>query len=226
MILLNDCDEVNHDKPSAIFLTHYFENILFILISSPTKQAEALRINNICRQNNPQTVFFLSGTFGIEGWFISDFGVDFQHKGDPPNDKKILKTTFPSLQSVFNQSWGAAISRFFPLSTTYVKSRVLREFITAENRLPVQSEADLKTLNEIAVKKLASNKVDESFLAKLELGRFPSICGSVNSMACSILGSYLAQEVIKGVSLSGVPGFNIFELNGDDCSVRAFPFGV
>jgi hypothetical protein len=134
--------------------------------------------------------------------------------------------TFPSLQKVFNQSWGASISRFFPLSTTYVKSRVLREFITAEKRLPAQCEADLKTLNEIALKRIVLNKVDESFLAKLELGRFPSICCSVNSMACSILGSYLAQEVIKGVSLSGAPGFNVFELNGDDCSVRAFPFGV
>ena len=171
-------------------------------------------------------MFFLSGTFGIEGWFISDFGVDFQHKGDPPNDKKILKVSFPSLQSVFNQSWGASISRFFPLSTTYVKSRILREFITSEKRSPSQSAADLKTINEMAVKKLASNKVDEAFLAKLELDRFPSICTSVNSMACSILGSYLAQEVIKGVSLSGAPGFNVFELNGDDCSVRAFPFGV
>lgn len=189
-------------------------------------QAEALRINNICRQNDPQTVFFLSGTFGIEGWFISDFGVDFQHKGDPPNDKKILKVTFPSLQSVFNQSWGASISRFFPLSTTYVKSRVLREFITEEKRLPVQSEADLKTLYDIAAKQIASNNVNESFITKLELDRFPSTCVSVNAMACSILGSYLAQEVIKGVSLSGAPGFNVFELNGDDCSVRAFPFGV
>jgi hypothetical protein len=46
-------------------------------------------------------------------------------------------------------------------------------------------------------------------------------CQSV--LVCSILGSYLAQEVIKAVSLSGEPGFNIFEYVSDTFSVRAFP---
>jgi hypothetical protein len=189
-------------------------------------QKEALRINSICRQNVPQTVFFLSGTFGLEGWFISDFGIDFQHKADPPNDKKILKISFPSLEEVFGQNWNSSISRFFPLSTTYVKSRILREFLTLEGRYPLSTPEDTNKLDQIAMEKLRANNVDETFLAKLELSRFPSICSSINAMTCSVLGSYLAQEVIKGVSMSGVPGFNVFEFSGNDCSVRAFPFGA
>lgn len=176
--------------------------------------------------NSPQTVSFLSGTFGLEGWFVSDFGIDFQHKADPPNDKKILRITFPSLGDVFNQNWNASISRFFPLSTTYVKSRVLREFISMEGRHPQPVPEDASKLNQIALEKLRSNGVDENFLSKLEMNRFPSVCCAVNAMTCSVLGSYLAQEVIKGVSMSGVPGFNVFEFSGNDCSVRAFPFGA
>lgn len=189
-------------------------------------QREALRINDICRKNDPQTVFFLSGTFGLEGWFIADFGVNFQHKGDPPKDKKVLQITFPSLQDVFNQRWGASITRFFPLSTTYVKSRVLRTFVTRLGSVPVSTAENIQALKEIGTELLAANGVDEAFLAKLELDRLPSICCAVNALSCSILGSYLAQEVIKAVSLSGAPGFNVFEFCGERCLVRAFPFGV
>ena len=187
---------------------------------------EAIRINNICRRNTPQSILFISGTFGLEGWFISDFGVDFQYKKDAPNHKITKTITFPSLEQVFQQTWNKMISRHFALSSTYIKSRILRSFLTQENRYPSQVDEDRMIINKIAVKMLKDNLVDNSFLCKLDLDRFPSICNATNVITCSTLGSFLAQEVIKAVSLSGEPGFNIFEFNGYDCSVRAFPFGL
>ena len=98
--------------------------------------------------------------------------------------------------------------------------------MTRHGSFPVSAGEDIQSLKEIAAELLTSNGVDETFLAKLELDRLPSICGAVNALSCSILGSYLAQEVIKAVSLSGAPGFNVFEFCGERCLVRAFPFGV
>jgi hypothetical protein len=42
--------------------------------------------------------------------------------------------------------------------------------------------------------------VDESFLDGLDIENLRYICDNVNVISCSVLGSYLAQEVIKGMS--------------------------
>jgi hypothetical protein len=60
-------------------------------------------------------------------------------------------------------------------------------------------------------------------LPQLKVDGLIAVSGSANAMVCSVLGSYLAQEVIKGVSLSGAPGFNVWVMDGEDYSVKAFP---
>lgn len=42
-------------------------------------------------------------------------------------------------------------------------------------------------------------------------------------MACSVLGSFLSQEVIKAVSLTGMPAYNVFVFSGDDFVAKAVP---
>lgn len=44
-----------------------------------------------------------------------------------------------------------------------------------------------------------------------------------NILACSILGSFLSQEVIKAISRVGAPGFNVFVYDGSDVNVKAIP---
>lgn len=39
----------------------------------------------------------------------------------------------------------------------------------------------------------------------------------------SVLGSVLTQEIIKGISLTGIPGFNVFLFDGANYSVKAIP---
>ena len=193
------------------------------------QQTQALRLNSLCRSSSPsqsQSVFFLSGTFGLEGWFVADFGVDFKYKNDPPNNKEIKSKSFPSLRAVFDQPWNSVKSRMFNISPTYVKSRILRTFIDKYNRYPTTTTADdLVLLKAITSELLVANGMagDEGFLASLNLDTLPLIATAENVMVCYTLGSFLAQEVIKGVSLSGEPGFNVCVCNGDDCSVKAIP---
>lgn len=39
----------------------------------------------------------------------------------------------------------------------------------------------------------------------------------------SVLGSVLTQEIIKAISLTGIPGFNVFVFEGANYSVKAIP---
>jgi hypothetical protein len=41
--------------------------------------------------------------------------------------------------------------------------------------------------------------------------------------AVSLLGSVLTQEIIKGISLTGIPGFNVFILEGSNFSIKSIP---
>ena len=199
-------------------------------------QTQALRLNSLCRSSSPlqsqsQSVFFLSGTFGLEAWFVADFGVDFKYKNDPPNNKEIKSKSFPSLRAVFDQPWNSVKSRMFNISPTYVKSRILRTFIDKYGRHPTNNNTttdDLVLLKAITSELLVANGMagDEGFLASLNLDTLSLIATAENVMVCSTLGSFLAQEVIKGVSLSGEPGFNVFVCNGDDCSVKAIPMAA
>lgn len=120
---------------------------------------------------------------------------------------------FPSIETVFKLPWNDMKSRFFDISSTYVKSRILRKFITLEGKKPpsilVVGSSDksephveldvVEKLVEFSKILLKENKVDESFLDGLDIENLRYIYDNVNVISCSVLGSYLAQEVIKGM---------------------------
>jgi hypothetical protein len=122
---------------------------------------------------------------------------------------------FPSIETVFKLPWNDMKSRFFDVSSTYVKSRILRKFIALEGKKPVsilgagssdKSEPHVELdvvgkLVEFSKMLLKENKVDESFLDGLDIENLRYICDNVNVLSCSVLGSYLAQEVIKGMCI-------------------------
>lgn len=107
-------------------------------------QAQAVRINTLCRLNSPQSVFFWSDMFGDEGIFYADFGDNFTYKEDKQADAnkangsassaesktepKIKQITFPSLEVVLAKRWSEVTSRHFPLDKTFVKHRLLSAF--------------------------------------------------------------------------------------------------
>lgn len=47
-----------------------------------------------------------------------------------------------------------------------------------------------------------------------------------NITSCSILGSFLSQEIVKAVSRVGTPGCNVFVFHGADMIVKAVPIAV
>jgi len=61
-----------------------------------------------------------------------------------------------------------------------------------------------------------------SSLDVLQLLEYAESSGA-NVLTCSVLGSFLAQEVVKAVSRTGEPGFNVFVFNANLCEVKAIP---
>jgi hypothetical protein len=49
---------------------------------------------------------------------------------------------FPSIETVFKLPWNEMKSRFFDISSTYVKSRILRKFLALEGEKPVSIVSD------------------------------------------------------------------------------------
>jgi hypothetical protein len=106
----------------------FFAPYNVILLDDSCSEAQALRINGLSRQYSGSKVFFWSGVMGREAWFIADFGENFEYFDDPPKNKTKLSTSFPSLEFVLQKKWSELPSRHFPLSKTFVKSRILRFF--------------------------------------------------------------------------------------------------
>ena len=121
-------------------------------------QAQALRINSICRQQQKKCVFFWSDVFADEAIFYSDFGEEFFYKEDVPmttpgsgtepttqssdaattltssadivaaKSSVVKQIKYPSLEAVLSKNWREIPSRFFPLSPIFIKSRLLSMF--------------------------------------------------------------------------------------------------
>jgi hypothetical protein len=62
---------------------------------------------------------------------------------------------------------------------------------------------------------------DEDFLSLCQLLSQHRTFGLITTV--SILGSTLTQEIIKAISLTGIPGYNVFLFEGNSFSVKAIP---
>ena len=226
---LNSFSEINAETRHFDELDdQYFDKYRVILLSDMYSTEQAIRINNICRKSTPPKIFFWSGAFGKEAWFISDFGDKFDYMEDPSQQTSIRETktiSFPSLQTILDKRWKEIPSRHFPLSKTFVKSRVLSTFIDRYQYVP--HENDVGHLQELYWELANYNEMEgshiESFIGKSEWLRFSHESKEPCILTCSILGSFLAQEVIKAVSQTGEPGKNLFLFTSDDCVVKCVP---
>jgi hypothetical protein len=62
-----------------------------------------------------------------------------------------------------------------------------------------------------------------AFLSDAELASLANVAGSASVLTCSVLGSYLSQEVVKAVSLTGQPALNVFVFTPEDLEAKALP---
>lgn len=147
---LNSFAKILSEERSIDNLPDEFFTDFSVILLTEVSETQAIRINNICRLSNPDCVFFWSEMFGDEGLFYADFGKEFTYKDDKQpgttknNTANTTNTTstegvkdttsaikhivFPSLESVLARRWSEVVSRFFPLSRTFVKHRLLCAF--------------------------------------------------------------------------------------------------
>jgi ubiquitin-like 1-activating enzyme E1 A len=218
----------------------FFAPFTVILVDARcSTQDEAVRINRLCRNScssGHSKVFFLSDVFGQESMFISDFGTDFKYQVDKKDQKEgvakeaavqqleaeIHTVAFPPLEEVLEKQWVATSSKHFPLSKTFVKARLLaqyRDLHGGKNPLPGTHAAFLTWASSV----FSQQGLSPDAVPHAELETLARTADCTPIVTCSTLGSFLAQEVIKGVSLSGKPGFNVFVFSCEDYQVRVIP---
>lgn len=145
---------------------------------------------------------------------------------------------FISLLSILSKKWNEIPSKHFPLSKTFIKHRILTYFRNSYQRDPIfDSIDDVKILQQILLTKQVENDINtidivgntnqnedlNLFLSLDELKQLCNTCGSVSILACSILGSFLSQEIVKAVSSTGIPAYNVFIFDSHGFVAKAFP---
>jgi len=160
-----------------------------------------------------------SWTFGQEGIFLSDFGPTFHFKEDErPKYTPLLKTIdFPSMKRTMRMPWrDLHKGKFLPLSSAYVKALLLAKWANK-----AQSTALEKLV--LASSVLEANGLAADYLSAAELTSLQKVQGMASATVVSILGAFLAQEIVKGVSRVGEPAFNTHVFNKKDLCVQVYP---
>ena len=197
-------------------------------------------------------MFFWSESWGGEACFIADFGPTFYYKNDNQKDQVFNTISFPSLSDVLAKPLSTLPSRHFPLSSTYVKFRLLQRlrsviayvyyilyyklylliisymsmlcvYCICYREAGITEGSDRAHIATIATAFFTSHGLDTNYLTSEDIHRLLPVSLSVLVTTCSILGSFLTQEVIKAVSRAGVPGYNVFVFSSYDYVCKAFP---
>ncbi|KAJ1408675.1 hypothetical protein B484DRAFT_456255 [Ochromonadaceae sp. CCMP2298] len=214
----------------------YFNSFSVILLTDCSEE-QALRINRLCRDRAEKAIFFWSDVFGDEGLFYADFGDNFSFEDDlqpgtpatastssAPKVQKIKSITFPDLQTVLSKKWSSIPSRFFPLCSTFVKHRLLSKWRNAKGQQPGQ--ADASAMLELLVAQQAANDMpSDPVLSSEQIESLCAVAGTASVLACSVLGSFLSQEIVKAVSLTGEPAYNVFVFSAENLEGKALPIG-
>lgn len=215
----------------------FFEGFDVILYCGDS-QAQALRLNTLTRKSS--SVMFWGHAFGPDALFLADFGVEFAYLPDPaapnPNASSTTTTTkaapgprsvtFPTFSEVLAVPWAQTTSRLFPLSVVYLLSRLL---LTAKASLtPARAITanDAALLQELWVTMAPAQGLSEQQMSVLSAARISDAArlASIQSIeAVSVLGSVLAQEVIKAVTHVGQPGQPVTVFSATDMVVRTIP---
>ena len=217
----------------------YFKDFSVVLLGN-CSETDVHRLNTLTRAG--KTVLYWGGCFGMEGWFVCDYGPSFEFKEDQKqgaasqrvsrdNSSSSTSTTpaihtisFPSIKQALAVPWNTHISRRKPLSPVYVKARVLAEFHTSRGRLP--NPTDAAAMKALTTQLLSANNVTDTAVVTPILESLDHLCvcsGSVIPVVSAVVGGLLAQEVLKAVSLVGQPMQNIFVFDGMTNEARTFP---
>ncbi len=85
------------------------------------------------------------------------------------------------------------------------------------------SSSDRESVLAILLRFQTEYQLSGNVLSDEEIAQMCQVACSTSVMACSVLGSFLSQEVIKAVSCTGAPGYNVFVFTGHDFVAKAIP---
>lgn len=68
-----------------------------------------------------------------------------------------------------------------------------------------------------------NNLSGDTILSVAQAEALARVSGTASVLACSVLGSYLSQEVVKAVSLTGEPALNVFVFSASNFEAKAIP---
>jgi len=145
-----------------------------------------------------------------------------------PASSSLKAVNFPSVETVLKTKWVSNVSRHFPLNATYVKACVLNAFHKKEGRFP-DGSGDAAAVSQLAADLLGENEVtDAAFVASLQssVSHLCACAGAVLPIMAAVVGGFLAQEVLKAVSLVGEPMQNVFVFDGANNVAKAFPVAM
>jgi ubiquitin-like 1-activating enzyme E1 A len=187
-------------------------------------EREILRVSGLCRRSSPShTTFFAGWSFGSESVFISDFGENFQYKDDDrPNTDfvpTVKKISFPAVETVLSMPWSKQSKRFMPVAPAFVKSALLAKWDSSSS----SSSSSGDGFRDMAALALEENGLSSQFIPAEQLAALLRQAQAPAVTVCSIMGSYLAQEVVKCVSGVGEPAFNTHIYNSEDGTVSVYP---
>lgn len=146
-----------------------------------------------------------------------DNNKDEEENGEEKLVKRVsIKVPGFAFNKVVDKKWSEIETRKMKKSPA-LATCVLMAKIAEKNMSP-----DL--VKELTANELKENGVDEKFLGDASVVSFLNQWPKYPSVAmCSVLGAYLAQEVLKGIGRTEVPNYNTSVFSGDGSGVVVYP---
>eukprot|EP01041_Mallomonas_annulata_P007354 gene7354-15011_t len=203
-------------RPLSELDDNFFNSFSVILLSDCLEE-QALRINKLCHNN--KSSFYWTESFGLEGLFLIDLGDSFEYKNDSEKNLTIEKISYPTLLDVLSKPWSQSVTKFSPLSITFIKFRIISIFRTINNgKYP--NINDLQTIKTLTTDLLVQHALEPNLLSDNEIESICITSTLLNMSVCAVIGGFLAQEVIKATSHVGKPMMNVFVFSAIDCIGR------
>ena len=232
---------VGHDSdPVAEELKNLIGDNCVVIVNN-VKKSLAFRINDIIRSLDRKVLFYYTCNWGFFGFAFNDLGKGHKYvveekknsdvsldapdegpafkkqKGGEAEKTLVTKTLdFASLESALNVKAGKpGLGLTKRTSPILLLTHALLNYAEEKGAFP-QDRSESQQVKEVVSRTLDSLGLDESLQQKLDQFSYHnSIFGELSPIS-SIIGSVVAQDVIRAVSEKETPIKNFFLFNGID----------
>lgn len=211
-----------------------------VVIVNNVKKSLAIRINNLIRSLDRKVLFYYTGNWGFFGFAFNDLGKGHQYvveekqnadvsldgedgpalkkqKAEEQEKALVTKTLdYVSLETALNVKAGkSGLGLTKRTSPVLILTHALLNYAEEKGSFP-QERKESQALKEMLAQTVESLGVDESLIQKLEKFSYADFVFGELSPISSIVGSVVAQDVIRAVSGKETPIKNFFLFNGID----------